>query len=226
MNKELYFGLYEGFVSSNEDPDNEGRVTLIVPQVTGPDHVTGWARPVVGNIAQYNYPYGTWLTTTSQSIGVNTPTVINNWTEEDANKAYLNGTRIYVEESGDYFLQFSCMLTKSNASTGTADVWIRKNGVDVPRSNTRITLSGSGAEITMTVGLIVDLDAGDYIQFVSSASSTNTSISASGAGVGPAVPGIIATINLVGKYKPQPDQRVWVMYVGGDTNFPVWMGAQ
>ena len=78
----------------------------------------------------------------------------------------------------------------------------------------------------MTVGIILDLDAGDYIQLVSSASSTNTAISHSSAGVGPAVPGVIATLNLVGKYRPKADQKVWVMYIGGDPNFPVWMGAQ
>ena len=105
-------------------------------------------------------------------------------------------------------------------------MWIRKNGVDIPDSNTRVTLAGSNAEVTMTVALILDLDAGDYIQFVSSASASNTLLSHSPAGVGPAVPGIISTINLVGKWKPQPGSAVWVMFQGGDPNFPLWLGGQ
>jgi hypothetical protein len=222
-----YYGLYQGFVKDTDDPEEDGRVRLTVPQVTGEVEWTGWAPSGAGgSIAQSNSPYGTFYTNSDQSIGVNTATLITNWIEADTNKAYLDDTKLYVEETGDYFLQFSAMLIKTNASTGTADIWIRKNGEDVEFSNTRITLSGSNAEIVMTVGIILDLDAGDYIQLVSSASSTNTAISHSSAGVGPAVPGVIATLHLVGKYRPKADQKVWVMYIGGDPNFPVWMGAQ
>lgn len=219
-----YYGIYRGEVYRSDDPDNLGRVQLIVPQVLGQE-VTDWAYPVGGSISQWRYPYGTFFTNSDQSIGINTATVVSNWVVADTSRTYLDGTRIYVEETGDYFVQFSCMFIKTNASTGTADMWIRKNGTDVPDSNTRITLSGSNAEITMTVGLILDLDAGDYIQFVSSASASNTLLSHSPAGVGPAVPGIIATLNLVGKWKPLPEQPVWVMFEGGDPNFPVWIGA-
>ena len=224
MINERYYGIYRGEVYRSDDPDSLGRAQLIVPQVLG-DNVTDWAYPVGGAISQWRYPYGTFYTSADQTIGVNTATVVNNWNEADTSRSYLDGNRIYVEETGDYFLQFSAMFVKSNASSGTADMWIRKNGSDVSDSNTRITLAGSGAEITMSVGLILDLDAGDYIQFVSSANSTTTSLSHSSAGVGPAVPGVIATLSLVGKWKPLPQQPVWVMFEGGDPNFPVWIGA-
>jgi len=224
-----YFGIYSGTVVDNNDPLDIGRVTLKVPQVLGESDssITDWAPAVGGAIAQINWPYGTWLTLSDTSVGVNTPTVINNgWQEEDANRMFLNGDKIYTQESGDYFLQFSAMLTKTTANAGTADIWLRKNGTDIPNSNTRITLAGSSAEVTMTVGFILDLDAGDYIQFISSASATNTLISHSNAGVGPAVPGIIATLSLIGKWKPQPGSAVWVTFQGGDPNFPLWLGGQ
>jgi hypothetical protein len=222
---EKYFGLYRGVVVDNNDPKNLGRVKMIVPQVMG-EQVTDWAWPVGGAISQVSYPYGTFYTTADQSIGVNTATVINtSWVEGDTNKTYLDGAKIYVEETGDYFVQFSSMLIKTNSSSGTANIWFRKNGTDIPDSNTKITLAGNDAEVTMTVSLILDLEAGDYIQFVSSASSTNTFISSDAAGVGPATPGIIATLNLVGKYKPRPSQAVWASFEGGDPNFPLWIGA-
>lgn len=220
-----YYGIYRGEVYRADDPDNLGRVQLVVPQIIG-QAITDWAYPVNGSIGQYDWPYGTFYTTADQAIGVNTATVINtSWVEGDANKTYLDGNRIYVEETGDYFVQFSAMFIKTNASSGTASMWFRKNGSDIPYSNTKITLAGNNSEITMTVSLILDLDAGDYIQFVASANSTNTFISSDAAGVGPAVPGIIATLNLVGKWKPQPGTPVWVMFEGGDPNFPVWIGA-
>lgn len=220
-----FYGIYRGKVHDSNDPDNLGRIQLVVPQVLG-QSVTDWAYPVNGAISQNKWPYGTFYTSSDQTIGVNTATIINNWTEADSNKTYLDGTRIYVEETGDYFVQFSCMFTKSSANSGTANMWFRKNGVDIADSNTKITLAGSGAEITMTVSLILDLEARDYIEFVSSASTTGTLISADSAGVGPAVPGIIATLNLVGKWKPQPNTGVWVMFEGGDPNFPLWIGGQ
>ncbi len=222
---QMFYGIYRGKVYDQNDPDNLGRVQLIVPQVLG-QSVTDWAYPVSGAITQSKWPYGTFYTNTDQAIGVNTPTVINNWIEADTSREYLDGDRIYVQETGDYYLQSSAMFTKSNASSGTVDLWVRKNGTDLADSNTRITLAGSGAEITMTVGLILDLDAGDYIQLVSSANSTTTLLSHSPASVGPAVPGIIATLNLVGKWKPQPGTGVWVMFEGGDPNFPLWIGGQ
>lgn len=219
-----FFGIYRGLVSDANDPTGKGRVRLVVPQVLG-QAITDWADPVGGHIAQTNYPYGTFQTTADQAIGVDTATVITNWVEDDTNKMYLDGTKMYVQETGDYFFQFSAMITKSNASSGTADIWFRKNGTNIPFSNTRVTLAGSGAEITMTVGFILDLDAGDYLELVSSASASNTSLSQSPAGVGPAIPGVIATVNLVGKYKPKPNTPVWVMFEGGDPNFPLWLGA-
>lgn len=219
-----FYGIYRGVIADANDPLDLGRAKLYVPQVLG-EAVTDWAWPVGGAINQINYPYGTFYTNTDQAIGVNTATIVNNWIEADTSKTYLNGTRIYVEESGDYLVQFSAMFIKTNASSGTANMWFRKNGVDIPDSNTKITLAGNNSEITMTVPLILDLDAGDYIQFVSSASNTNTFLSHDNAGVGPAVPGVIATISLIGKYKPKPDTPAWAMFEGGDPNFPLWVGV-
>ena len=227
MKDAKYFGVYSAFVESTDDPLGLGRITFRCPQVLGEEDkaVSNWAKPIGGAISQVDWPYGTFYTNTDQAIGVNTATVVNNWVEADTNRTYLDGTRIYVEESGDYFVQFSCMFIKTNASSGTANMWFRKNGVNIPDSNTKITLAGNNSEITMTVGLILDLDAGDYIQFVSSASNTNTFLSHDPAGVGPAVPGVIATINLIGKYKPRPNTPAWAMFEGGDPNFPLWVGV-
>lgn len=219
-----FYGLYRGVIADSDDPLELGRVKLYIPQILG-EAVTDWAWPLNGSINQINYPYGTFVTLADQALGVNTPTVITGWSEEDSNKTYLDSNKIYVEETGDYFFQFSTMFTKTNASSGTADMWFRKNGSDIPNSNTRITLQGSNAEITMTVGIILDLDAGDYVQLVGSASATNTFVSHNGAGVGPAVPGALATINLIGKWRPKPNTPAWAMFEGGDPNFPVWVGV-
>ena len=223
-----YFGIYSGTVVDNRDPLNLGRITLRVPQVLGEGDkaISDWAPAVGGSISQNNWPYGTFYSVADQAIGVNTATVINGWAELDTSRTYLDGNRIYVQETGDYFVKFSAMFIKTTANSGTANLWFRVNGTNVEDSNTKFTLSGSNAEISMSRSLILDLEAGDYIEFVASANSTNTFLSHDNAGVGPEVPGIIATLNLIGKWKPQTGSGVWVMFQGGDPNFPLWLGGQ
>lgn len=219
-----FYGMYRAVVADANDPENLGRVTLIVPQVLG-QSVTNWAWPVGGAISQTKYPYGSFSTSGTQALGVNTATKITGFAEDDTNRMYLSNNRIYVQETGDYFLQFSAVIVKSNSSAGTADIWIRKNGVNIPKTGTRITVSGQGAEVVMTAGLILDLKVGEYIEFYGSASATNISVTSYAANTGPAIPGVIASINLVGKWKPQPNTPVWAMFEGGDPNFPLWIGA-
>ena len=219
-----FYGVYRAVVADANDPENLGRVSLIVPQVLG-QSVTNWAWPIGGAISQVKYPYGSFSTFATQTLGVNTATKITGFEQDDANKMYESSDRIYVEETGDYFLQFSAVIVKSNASAGTADIWLRKNGTDIAKSGTKIRLAGSNAEVVMSVGLILDLKAGEYIEFYGSSSSTTTAITSFPANTGPATPGIIASMNLVGKWKPQPNTPVWAMFEGGDPNFPLWIGG-
>ena len=222
-----FFGIYRGVIYDSTDPESKGRARIQVPQVLGTS-ITDWVEPIIGNTAQLNYPYGTFITTTTQALTQNAASVVSNWQAEDVNKVYLNGTKIYVEESGDYFFQFSVVFSKTTANPGDADIWIRKNGADIANSNTTVHLSGSDAESLATVGFILDLDAGDYVELVASTSSTNTIIKYHPIGTTPtrpAIPGVIATINLIGKYRPRPNTPIWVMFEGGDPNFPLWIGS-
>ena len=221
-----YFGIYRATVAETNDPEEYGRIKMIVPQVPGLE-TTEWAWPVGGAISQIKFPYGTFITTANQSLTQNSATVVSNWQAEDTNKTRLDGTKIYVEETGDYFLQFSVVFSKTNASSGEADIWIRKNGTNVDNTNTTIHLSGSDAEVLVTVGFILDLDAEDYIELVASTPNTNTLIkyhAPASTPTRPACPGVIATINLVGKWRPQVGKGIWAMYEGGDPNFPLWIG--
>ena len=219
-----FYGIYRGVIADADDPLDLGRAKLYIPQVLG-EAVTDWAWPVGGAINQINWPYGTFYSVADQAIGVNTATLITEWAALDTNRTSLDGNRIYVQETGDYFVKFSAMFVKTTSNSGTANLWFRVNGTDVDDSNTKVTLAGNDSEVSMSRSLILDLEAGDYIQFVASASNTNTFLSHDNAGVGPEVPGIIATLNLIGKYKPRPNTPAWAMFEGGDPNFPLWVGV-
>ena len=223
-----FYGIYSAIIADGQDPEGLGRVKLIIPQVLG-DNITEWALPVNGSVPEINYPYGTFIKAGNQAVtGTNTATVVTGWVEEDANRSNSSNTQIFVEESGDYLFQFSTVFTKSGGSLTTADMWLRKNGTNIANTNTRVTISGNNEETVITVPFILDLDAGDYLEIVFSSPESTTKItgySASSTPTRPAMPAIIVTLSLVGKWKPQPGTKAWAMFEGGDPNFPVWMGA-
>lgn len=224
-----FFGIYSANVVDNKDPLGKGRLKLQVLQPTG-IATTVWAPQCVGAIAQPNYPYATIMSTQDQTVtGANVATLVTFNTEEDVNGGiYLDANKIYVSETGDYFLNFSAVFTKANANSSTADIWLRKNGVDIARSNTRVEISGNPGEKVVTVGFILDLDVGDYIQMMFSSPDHDMTLTAH---IGltnptrPDIPSIIATLNLVGKYVPRINTKVWVMFEAGDPDYPVWIGG-
>lgn len=224
-----FYGIYSAIIADVDDPESLNRVKLVIPQVTG-SSVTDWCYGVgASGITNTDYPYGTFITTATQTVtAANTETVVNNWQAEDTNRMYVSGTKMYVQETGDYLLVWSAMLNKSNASSAEVDIWLKVNGVNVDNSNTRGHLSGSDAETVLTASTILDLEAGDYFEFAFSSADANVKVQYYGAASSPtrpAVPGVIATVNLIGKWVPQTGSKAWAMFEAGDPNFPVWMGV-
>lgn len=224
-----FYGIYSANVLQNNDPLGKGRLKLQVFQPTGKS-MTVWAPQCIGGLSQPNYPYGTFMSTVNQTVtAANTATVVTLNRTEDANGGIsLSNNRLYVSEQGDYFLNFSAVFSKSNANAASVDIWLRKNGLDIPRSNTRVEISGNPGEKVVTVGFILDLNPGDYIQFAFSSPENSMTLTAHTGLTNPTrpdIPSIIATLNLVGKYIPKPGTKVWVMFEAGDPEYPVWIGA-
>lgn len=229
MDEGKYPGIYRGVVVDNADPLNRGRLKLIVPQVSG-ETVTDWAWPVTGAQSQYQLPYITLTATNNQTVtAANTATIVNFTNVEFSNNMELqDGNKIVATEYGEYFLQFSAVFAKNTSTSANVDIWYRYNGVNIPRSNTRVVTTGNPNEVTVTVAGIMPMEPGDYIQLVFSSPDANVQLrSFTGLTnpVRPDMPGIVFSANLVGKWKPKPDTGVWVMFEGGDPNFPVWIGG-
>lgn len=226
-----FYGIYRGVVIDSNDPENKGRIRVKVPQILG-NAVTGWAWEIVGGTGGANTPYGTFSDTTDQLVtAANTATAMKFNTTEDVNKIYIgtDTTRIYVEETGDYLFQVSPQFAKPGSSSSfQIDFWVRKNGTDLPRTNSRVTVQGNPNEVLACVPFILDLNAGDYVQAMFSSADAGATIQHHDGLTSPTrpnIPSVIATISLIGKYKPQPETGVWVMFEGGDPNFPLWLGA-
>ena len=244
-----FYGLYRGIIADANDPLNLGRAKLYIPQVLG-NAVTDWAWPVTGSINEIKHPYATFTTNSSQAITTTTSRVTG-WEDQTLNKIVLDANRFYVEETGEYLINVSTTIKKNSLGQNDVSLILRKNGTAVPTSKVMTTAlglisghtttaythiapsgggpvsgthtdmvinhSGTAPEQHMSLSYILELEAEEYVEIACSASSSGTTLSGT--------PSAIATINLVGKYKPKPDTPAWAMFEGGDPNFPLWVGV-
>jgi hypothetical protein len=114
------------------------------------------------------------------------------------NDGSSNPTRVTLANTGIYNIQFSLQLEKTGGSGNMiADIWIRKNGVDIPSTTGKVVLTGSASAspVIAAWNYVLDLTAGDYVQLMWSTSNTNVEIIAAGAtSPHPAIPSSILTV--------------------------------
>jgi len=137
--------------------------------------------------ASINTAYAVKLNTTDLTNGVS---VVNDGSS--------NPTRITLANTGIYNIQFSLQLEKTGGSGNMiADIWIRKNGVDIPSTTGKVVLTGSAnaSPVVAAWNYVLDLAAGDYIQLMWATSNTNVEIVANVAtSPHPAIPSAILTV--------------------------------
>lgn len=127
--------------------------------------------------------------TTDISVGV---TIVNNGLGDP--------TRITVASTGVYNIQFSAQLTKTGGSTGDVYIYLKKNGIIVPDSNTKLTLANNGHYVVASWNFFVQLNAGQYTEIAWYSTSANVELHYDAIPVVglPAIPSIILTVNKVG----------------------------
>lgn len=148
--------------------------------------------------------YGSFYHTSSQFTSApNTPTPVSMSSTDFAYGISISGSnsdKIKFASGGYYDIQFSAQMAKSTGTTVTAHFWFRENEIDIPWSNTAITLAGGANDLaTPAWNYFVSASTNSYIQLIFSATSTNAFITSSLAtGGGPEVPSVIVTVNRVG----------------------------
>jgi hypothetical protein len=154
--------------------------------------------------------YGSFYDTTTQTAAViNTayPITLNSTASKinDGPMQYgvyigTPASRVYVDNTADYNIQFSLQLYSSNVLAKNVSIWLRVNGVDVPDSATVITLKDNGTATVAAWNFVINLAAGSYFELVWSTTDTTVSIQSSVASSPrPAIPGVILTVtSLVG----------------------------
>jgi hypothetical protein len=115
-----------------------------------------------------------------------------------------NASRMRVSQTGLYELIFSCQLDKSGGGTSVCDIWLRKNGVDIPNTTSQYSVAGTNGEVVPCVAFFLQLNANDYVEVVFASTDATMTIASFNAWTTPtnpynrpAVPSIIAQMKLL-----------------------------
>jgi hypothetical protein len=110
--------------------------------------------------------------------------------------------RIYALATGTYRFDYSIQFDNTDAAAQTANIWISKNGTNVPRSGSTIRLGATGAAAHQqfpVCSYTLDLNAGDYVSVLFNATSTNVTAQATAAAAPvPAIPSVIVNLTQIG----------------------------
>jgi len=150
-------------------------------------------------------PYGAFQDNTDQTAA-NTTTAyaITFDTTDFSNGVTLsNSSRLNVANAGIYNIQFSIQFKNTTNDSQDVDVWFRKNGTNIDKSNSRFGLqarksSGDPAHSIAALNFFVELAASDYVELMFRPSDTGVSIEhypTSTTPTRPAVPSVIATLS-------------------------------
>jgi len=130
--------------------------------------------------AVINTAYAITLNSTSltQGVSIGTPT-----------------SRVYVDRTGSYNIQFSLQLVSTNAASKNVYIWADVNGTSVAQSATKLTMSGASNSYVAAWNFVIRMSAGDYFRLMWSTSDTNVQIAAVAASAPvPAIPSVILTV--------------------------------
>lgn len=161
-----------------------------------------WVQPTSssGNGQGFVPVYGSFYDTTTQgaTFGNTGYAMKFNSTDYSNGVSIESNSHIKVDYTGIYNIQFSAQLDKSTANKSTIDIWLRKNGSDVPATNTSVSVSGSSAKVVAAWNFYAGATAGDYFELMWATDDTDTVLSyASANGIHPSTPSVILTVNKV-----------------------------
>lgn len=144
-------------------------------------------------------PYGMFSSTTTQTaLAANTPYDVNFDTVEDS---YLiekvNDINFKIYQPGDYKIDLSAIV-EVDTPNKSIEIWVAKNGVNIPRSNTKVVIPSNATETLIVVPFIIDLNETDLfnVKWASNDAGSTLFYTAPTA-YSPATPSIIMTMHKI-----------------------------
>ena len=168
-------------------------------------------------------PYGAFQDSTDQ-VAANTTTAYPmtfNSTDYSNGVSVVSNSRLTVKSYGIYNIQFSVQLVNTDSSIHDMDIWFRKNGTNVPASNSRYSVPNShggvdGSSIA-ALNYYIELNANDYVEIMWATDDTAVSIQQLPTRTSPdtpSTPSVIATMQYVA---PAASTNVYVTAKGKGT---------
>lgn len=143
--------------------------------------------------------YGTFSSIANQfATEVNTPYAVQFDTTQIANGHHIGpvASRIVAENSGLYNYKFSIQLVSTNSSSKDVYIWFRKNGVDIPDSASRKTITGNGVFDVAAWDITVSMLPNDYFEIMWATTNTTVNITAPATtSFCPAIPSVLLTVS-------------------------------
>lgn len=134
---------------------------------------------------------GTYSVSPSQTVGSTAITGVSD-------------SKITVQESGVYNIQFSAQFTNTDNQIHDVDVWFKKNDETVPASNSVFSIPNSHGGVNghaiAALNYVIALEANDYIEIVWHTNNSAVfieAIDAQTSPIRPATPSVIVTVSFV-----------------------------
>jgi hypothetical protein len=150
------------------------------------------------------FNYGQFSSTETQSGSADTAYSMKfNTTDSSLNVRIVSSSRITVDNTGTYNLQFSSQLGNTANSTIDFDIWFAYTGSNIANSNTQVTLNkvaGSNGRAVAAWNFMTPIQANDYIEIKWSCNAATGQLQAQGtqtAPARPAIPSVILTVTQV-----------------------------
>lgn len=116
-------------------------------------------------------------------------------TQISSNVSVVSGSRITFANSGNrYNIQFSAQLDKTDSGQDTAEIWLSKNGVDEPWSNTMLDVNNNHGKVVAAWNFVVEPIAGDYYEIMWHSVDQDLRIYAQPVNSRPGIPSLIVTV--------------------------------
>ena len=153
-----------------------------------------------GSGVHLSFPYGQFQSQTDQTAAAIDQAYAVTYDQSDFldGVTLSSGSHLTVPFEGVYTVTFSIQFQNTTNDVQDVDIWLRKNGTDVPDTNSQFSISprknaGSSSHLIATTSIMVELAANDYIQLMWH--TTNTGVTMQhfpavtySAGVTPAIP--------------------------------------
>jgi hypothetical protein len=98
------------------------------------------------------------------------------------------GTQVTVSKTANYNFQFVLQMDKTDAGTDLADIWLVRNGVNYPDTNSQISITGGLGVLVASWNFTLALNAGDNTQVAWQSTDTAMRILSTPAQVAPVRP--------------------------------------